>query len=225
MRLLAATLAGLACAVIAAQAPGSESISTRFEPGPGVASFGASDAPIVVVEFVDYRCGFCARQARAAFDQIRERYIEPGIVRYLAIDVPLLGADAERDAVVARCAGEQGRYWQVHRALLIDTEFPREGALELARLADTTGLDLAQLVPCVEAGRPLEAIRDGAARAAAHRVDATPAFFFGYPIPGEDALSVERHLVGAAGAKPAIEAIEALLSSLRERQQRIRSDR
>lgn len=225
MRALAVTLASLACAVAAAQGPASDSISTRFEPGAGIASLGAADAPIVVVEFVDYRCSFCARQARAAFDQIRERYIEPGRVRYLAIELPLLGADAERDAVVARCAGMQGGYWRVHRALLIDTEFPREGPLELSPLAEATGLDLTSLAACVEAGHLLEAVRDGAARAMAHRVDATPSFFFGYPVPGEEAISIERHLVGAIGAGPVLEAIEALEHSLRGRQQRARIDR
>jgi len=56
-------------------------------------------------------------------------------------------------------------------------------------------------------------------------VDGTPTFFFGYPIAGEDAITVERHLAGAAGVAPVIEAIEALLNSLRDRQLRIRTDR
>jgi protein-disulfide isomerase len=224
--LLIAVVGATAAAVhvnVAADQPAS--LSNRFDPGLQVAVLGAQDAPILVVEFLDYRCGFCARQARAAFDQLLARYIEPGLVRYIAVEVPLLGAEAERDAEVARCAGEQGGYWRVHRALLIDAVFPREGPLALDALAKATGLDLTSLSACVETGRQLEPLRDGAALAAAHRVDATPTYFFGYPADGQNAMTVERHLVGATGVAPVIEAIEALLNSLRDRQLRIRTDR
>ena len=203
----------------------SESLTTRFDPGPQAASLGATDAPVVVVEFVDYRCGFCARQARAAFDEIRTRYIDKGLVRYFAVDVPLLGPEAVHDAIVARCAGAQGRYWAVHRALLIDTEFPREERTDLERLARATGLDRERLTACVGSGEQQMPLDEGMARALAHRVDATPVFFFGYPIPDTHAMTIERHLVGAVGTAPVMDAIEALLSSLRVRQQRLRMDR
>jgi protein-disulfide isomerase len=224
---LALGLAGPAAGATAVQPDGAplESLPGVFDPGAGAASLGAADAPVVVIEFVDYRCGFCARQARAAFDLIRERFIEPGLVRYLAVELPLLGPEAERDALVARCAGEQGGYWAVHRALLQEAEFPREGTLEIGPLAAAAGLDAGRLSYCLESGRQLSPLRDGAQRATAYRVEATPAFLFGFPVDGGTAMSVERHLVGAVGATPAIEAIEALLRSLDERLRRERVDR
>lgn len=203
----------------------SESLTTDFDPGPQAASLGATDAPVVVVEFVDYRCGFCARQARAAFDEVRTRYIDKGLVRYFAVEVPLLGPGAVRDAIVARCAGAQGRYWAVHRALLIDPEFPGEERTNLERLARATGLDPERLTACVASGEQQMPLDEGMARALAHRVDATPVFFFGYPVPGTHSMTIERHLVGAVGMAPVVDAIDALLSSLRMRQQSLRTDR
>lgn len=205
--------------------PDVEGLSTRFEAGAQVAAVGADDAPVMVVEFVDFQCGFCAVQARAAFDEVRRRYIDAGLVRYLAVELPLLGPDAERDALAVRCAGVQGRYWHAHRALLMEAPLPRGRPLDLGWLAEAATLDGARLAGCVAGVEQRALLDEGIARAAAHRVDATPTFFFGFPAPGENALTVERHIVGAAGPGPVIEAIEALLRSRREQQLRDRVDR
>jgi protein-disulfide isomerase len=202
-----------------------ESLSTRFEAGAHVAALGADDAPVTVVEFVDFRCGFCAVQARVAFDEIRRRYIDAGLVRYLAVELPLLGPDAERDALAVRCAGVQGKYWPAHRALLMDAPLPRSTQLELGWLAEAASVDGARLAACVEGGEQRALLDEGIARAHAHRVDATPTFFIGFPAPGENALTVERYMVGAQGGGPVIDAIEALLTSRRAQQLRDRVDR
>jgi protein-disulfide isomerase len=219
-------LTWLVCATGAwAELPGPMSLSPRFEAGAQAAALGADDAPVVVVEFVDFRCGYCAVQARAVFDELRQRYIDTGVVRYLAVELPLLGAEAERDALAVRCAGAQGAYWPAHRALLMEAPLPRDAPLDLGWLAGAASLDHARLTACLEGDEQLALLAEGVARARAHRVDATPTFFFGFATPGENALTIERHLVGAAGAGPAIEAIEALLHSRRAQQLRDRVDR
>lgn len=188
-------------------------------------AMGSPAAPIVVVEIVDFRCPYCADQASAALDEIVRRYVEPGIVRYVAVDLPLpRHPEAERDAVAARCAGEQGGYWRAHRALLTERRQLGPGPLDLGALAAVANLDASSLAACVVAGRHLEAVRADARRAAAVAADATPTFLFGFPAGEDGAVRIERHLEGAVGLEPVVAAIEALRESLRQRALRERVD-
>jgi protein-disulfide isomerase len=147
-------------------------------------------------------------------------------VRYVVLDFPLpRHPEAERDAVAARCAGEQGMYWLAHRALLADPQLARNGPLDLGAFAARLGLDDAALAECVDSGRQVAAVRDGARRAASARVDGTPTFLVGFPRQDDArAIEIARHLEGAVGLEPVVEAIEALRESLRQRGLRERVD-
>jgi len=193
----------------------------------GAPAMGAPSAPIVVVEIVDFRCPYCAEQASAALDGIVRRYVETGIVRYVAVDLPLpRHAEAERDAQAARCAGDQGGFWRAHRLLLGDREaLGGDGPLDLVALASAAELDADALVACVADGRHLAAVRADSARATAIGADATPTFLFGLPGAVAGSVSVERHVVGAVGYEPIGAAIEALRESLRQRALREKVDR
>jgi len=188
-------------------------------------AMGSPAAPIVMVELVDFRCPFCADQAAAALDEVVRRYVEPGIVRYVAIDLPLpRHPEAERDAMAARCAGEQDGYWRAHRLLLTERRQLGAGPLDLDALAAGAGLDPARLAACFAAGRHLEAVRADARLAAGVAADATPTFLFGFPDGDAGAIRVERHVEGAVGLEPVVAAIEALRESLRQRALRQRVD-
>jgi protein-disulfide isomerase len=213
-----------ALAVAAEEAPSAR--TNVLELASDAPALGSRSAPIVMIELVDYRCPYCAEQAGAAFDAVRQRYVDTGIVRYVAIDLPLpRHAEAERDAVAARCAGEQDAYWRAHRLLLGDrTELGGEGPLDLAAFAAAARIDAAALVACVDSKRHLDAVRADFARAAAIGADATPTFLFGFPNGGTGEVRVERHVVGAAGFEPVGAAIEALRESLRQRALREKVD-
>ena len=215
-----------ACAWVAGPGHAADSLPSQFDPGPDAPSLGAGDAPVVVVEFVDYRCEYCARQARTVFPEIRSRYIDTGHLRYAWVEaLPSGDAEAERDALAARCANDAGRYMEARGYLFGETAFPREGSLDLGAFAGASGLDAGPLVLCVETGRHGPAVRNAVARAMAHRVTATPTYFFGYPVEGGTALTVERHVVGEIGAAEFGEIVDALIRSKREAEARRRVDR
>ena len=220
----ALALAGLLAAAASAagqtagEEEGGEGLAGVLELGVDAPEMGAREAPIVMVEVVDFRCLFCAEQATTALDAIIERYVDPGIVRYVILDFPLARhAEAERDAAAARCAGEQGAYLRAHRALLTGEGLARNGPLDLAAFAGVLGIDASALAECVESGRHVAAVRDGAERAVAVRVDGTPTFLFGFP-RGDEGRTVEivRALEGAVGLEPVVEAIEALRELVEE---------
>ena len=78
-------------------------------------SFGSDSAKIAIVEFTDYECPFCARHSKSVFPQIKEKLIKTGKVKYVMYDFPLgFHKKAKSASIAARCAGKQGKYWEMH---------------------------------------------------------------------------------------------------------------
>ena len=83
-------------------------------------SLGKPDAPVTLIEFSDYQCPFCADDfSKARSPHSRRTYIDTGKVRYVFRDFPLdsLHPQARKAAEAAHCAGEQGKYWEMHDTL------------------------------------------------------------------------------------------------------------
>ncbi len=113
---------------------------------------GNPQAPITLVEYSDFTCGFCVKFFRETWPRIREKYIETGKVRFLYRDFPRAlqgpGVDA---AVAARCAGDQGRYWQMHDRLFTNGGRFDEAAFQ--HHAKAIGLDQPLFMKCREEAR------------------------------------------------------------------------
>ena len=77
---------------------------------------GDVDAPVVIMEFADYRCPFCASWGRDVQPELQD-LIDDGTVRIEFRDRVLFGEDSEATALAARAAGEQGMYWEYHDAV------------------------------------------------------------------------------------------------------------
>jgi protein-disulfide isomerase len=83
---------------------------------------GSPDAPVTIEEFSDFQCPYCRQHALEILPQIKEAYIETGLVRYVVKDFPLPShPNATAAAEAARCAGGQGAYWAMH-GLLFDLQ-------------------------------------------------------------------------------------------------------
>ncbi len=80
---------------------------------------GRPDAPLTMVEFTDLQCPFCNRFATQTFDQLKKDYIDTGKVRFISRDFPLdFHPQAMPAARAARCAGDQGRFWEMRTTLV-----------------------------------------------------------------------------------------------------------
>jgi protein-disulfide isomerase len=77
---------------------------------------GAEDAPVVIVEFSDFLCGFCGRHFDQTLTPILENY--DGYVRYVYRDFPGVGGqNAVQSALAAECADDQDKFWDYHTIL------------------------------------------------------------------------------------------------------------
>jgi protein-disulfide isomerase len=136
-------------------------------------SLGPADAPVTIVEFTDYQCPFCQR-AQETVEEVLRRY--EGKVRFVYRDLPLdMHSRAFAASRAARCAGEQGKFWEFHRDLL---ERPADlSDADLQRRASQLDLKADAFASCVASDRHDAAIRESLADASRLGVSATPTFF------------------------------------------------
>jgi protein-disulfide isomerase len=139
----------------------------------GAPATGPANAPVTIVEFTDYQCPYCHR-AQAVVDQLLSQY--SGRIRFVHLDFPLDGhPGAVPAARAARCAGEQGRFWEYHRDLM--TAPGSLDAADLARRADALRLNRSSFDACVSSGRHDDAIQASLRQGEELGVSGTPAYF------------------------------------------------
>ncbi len=134
---------------------------------------GEQTAPLTLIEFTDYQCPYCSRHVRETAPQIIEQYVATGQLRYVLVDLPLnIHKLAFKAAEVADCAGEQGKYWEMH-----DRLFQNQRQLEpwMAH-AEAVGLDLAQFQACLDSEKYAPQIRQDMALAQRLGATGTPSF-------------------------------------------------
>jgi protein-disulfide isomerase len=139
----------------------------------GSPATGPETAPVTIVEFTDYQCPYCHR-AQAVIDEVMARYRDK--VRLVHLDFPLEGHPGAIPAArAARCAGEQGRFWDYHRSLMT-APGPLDDA-DLKRRAAGLGLRDGDFAACVSSPRHDEAIRASFDHGSSLGVSGTPAYF------------------------------------------------
>ena len=102
------------------QAQGSQTPATAKITNLNGYALGKADAPLTMVEFTDLQCPFCRQFMLTSFDEIKKNWIDTGKLRYVTRDFPIadLHAQAVPAARAARCAGEQGKFWEMRLALM-----------------------------------------------------------------------------------------------------------
>ena len=132
---------------------------------------GPDDAKATVIEFFDYRCGYC----KATLPAMKAVLADRPDVRFAFVEYPILTDDslvAARAAVASR--RQAGMYMPFHLALM-----ETQGDLPLERIlsiAESVGIDVAQLQVDMEDPSILESIEKSYALAQDLRVNGTPTF-------------------------------------------------
>ena len=143
---------------------------------------GRPDAPLTMVEFTDLQCPFCNRFATQTFDLIKKDWIDTGKLRFVSRDFPLdFHPQAKRAARASRCAGEQGKFWElradlVRNASKLSPDFVTQSAAALK-------LDMTAFNACVESTRFDADIAKDQQEGAAAGVEGTPTFIVGKTTP------------------------------------------
>jgi protein-disulfide isomerase len=144
----------------------------------GVSMLGSKAAPITIVEYTDYQCPFCQRFHVTAFSELKKAYIDTGKVRFFSKDMPLdFHPNAMRAAMAARCAGEQGKFWELR-----DTMGANPNSLDLEHIvgfAADLKMDTNALRACIDSGKYKERVQNDVLEAMKIGANGTPTFIIG----------------------------------------------
>lgn len=134
---------------------------------------GPEDAAVRIVEFTDYQCPYCGR-AQATLDELKESYGDK--LQFVFKDLPLdMHPNARMAAEAARCAGEQGAFWELHDWLFENArQISRESILQAATDLE---LDSEELAACLDEGRHTAPVDATVAQAKRLGVASTPTFY------------------------------------------------
>jgi protein-disulfide isomerase len=161
---------------------------------------GPATAPVTLVLFSDFQCGFCQR-VNPTVNQLLQKYPEKVrlVFKHLPIEGHTLAPLAHRAALAA---GEQGKFWEMH-----DRIFANQRAMsreDLLGHAAALGLDVPTFTATMDAERTGKLVDRDVAEAEKVGIDGTPTFFVnGKPLVGAQPLEAFTAAVDAALAAPA----------------------
>ena len=165
-------------------------------------SKGPQDAPITIVEFSDFQCPYCARAEPTVKDLMElEKY--KGKIRLVYRDYPLeFHKLAPKASEAAHCAGDQGKYWEMHGKLFAVT--PKLEVTDLKAYARELSLDAGRFDKCLDSGEKAPVVQEHFKAGAEAGVRGTPAFFInGRLISGAQPLEAFKAIIDAElAAKP-----------------------
>jgi len=134
---------------------------------------GRADAPVTIIEFGDFGCGYCRRSA-PVLKRLLDTYGDK--LRLVYRHFPLgERTRGRRAAEASECAGVQGRFWEYH-----DLLYEEAGEMDDAGLkayATKVALDEKAFAACLEAGEFAEKVQEDREAGARAGVNATPTFF------------------------------------------------
>ena len=173
---------------------------------------GSTDAQLAIVEYSDFECPYCGKYARETYPRIVSEYIKTGKIRYYFRDLPLpIHPNAMLAAQSARCAGDQGKFWEMH-----DSLFANQTALGSKDLTDRThtiGIDQAKFQECITSEKYALAIRRSASGAEQMGINGTPAFGLGVVASNGDVINVSQFVLGFQSYDDLKQVLDDMLSS------------
>jgi len=135
---------------------------------------GPADAPVVLTEFSDFQCPFCAK-VPLLIDQVLKDY--PKELRFVYKQFPLIAIhqNALTASRAALAAKKQGKFWEMH-----DKLFANQQALQVDKLkeyAKDIGLDVSKFEADMASPDVQKQIEDEMKLAQQAQVTGTPSLF------------------------------------------------
>jgi protein-disulfide isomerase len=159
----------------------------RREEGDPLA-LGDVDAPVLMIEWADFQCPFCASFARDTKPELLDRYVDEGLLRIEWRDFAILGEESQTAALGGRAAAEQDAFWELHDEIFAHDRERNAGELaeeSLIEMAGELGLDTEQFADDFGDPAHQRAAQEDLQLGDAIGITATPAFLInGRPVIG-----------------------------------------
>ncbi|APE22880.1 MULTISPECIES: DsbA family protein [Streptomyces] len=172
-------------------------------------ALGRADAPVVLIEYADFKCGYCGKFARDTEPVLVKKYVDSGVLRIEWRNFPIFGEESEAVARASWAAGQQGRFWEFHKAAYAEGAKEKGfGKDRLAALAKEAGVpDAARFAKDSEGAPARAAVSADQEQGYSLGATSTPSFLInGRPIAGAQPLETFTETIEAAAkaakAKP-----------------------
>jgi protein-disulfide isomerase len=133
---------------------------------------GPKDARVTLLEFADYECPYC-QKVNPQVEQLRKEYGDKLQIIYKDFPLPMHHS-SEKAAEAARCAGEQGKFWEYHNVLFYSKQLEVSDLKEHARVLK---LDGDRFDTCLDSGNETAAVKKDLEEAKSLGLTGTPSFF------------------------------------------------
>jgi len=139
-------------------------------------SKGAADAPVVMVDFSDFQCSYCAKFAKETLPRLEERYIRTGKLRLVFRHLAILGEASVTASLAAACAQDQGKFWEYHNTLFANRSALAFTSTRLKRYAADLPLDRTAFAACLDGKTHAGRVESEGLMGRALGMNGTPAF-------------------------------------------------
>lgn len=175
---------------------------------------GQTNATVTLMEFSDYQCPFCSRHYREVMPTLIADYVDTGKLKFVMREkpIPSLHRNAMNASMAALCAGDQGKYWEMHNLLF---ENQRElGVENLKAFAGTIGIDTTQFNECLDGKKHNKQISEDIRLSDKLGMSGTPGFIVGLTDQNDpDKALMSEYIKGAKSLDSFKAAIDELLES------------
>lgn len=169
---------------------------------------GRADAPVKIVEYIDYKCPVCAAASTSVVPALIEDYIRPGKASIELRPLSFIGPDSERGALAGLAAAQQDKMWQFTELMLRNQgDENREWITDavVSGAAEAAGLDTGAFTTAYEGDAIVAGFQAAVASAQSDGVKATPTWVITGPggremLTGPDPDKVEAAVKKAAGS-------------------------
>lgn len=166
---------------------------------------GNANAKVKIVEFADFQCPFCEQWFKTVEPNLINDYVKTGKVAFYWRDYPFLGQESNYAASAARCANEQGKFWDFHDYLYNHQGQENSGAFSkdnLKQFAQDMGLNTDQFNSCLDADKYSKDYATDLSDGQKAGVNGTPTVFInGQPVVGAQPYSAFKTIVDQELAK------------------------
>ncbi len=162
---------------------------------------GDKNAPVTIIEWSDFECPFCERFYSQSFKKIDEQYIKTGKVKFVYRDYPLgFHPNAQKAAEAAECAGEQGKFYEMHDLLF--EKGVSGGIASFKQYAADLKLDTNKFNDCLDSGKMAQEVSKDTQDGNAVGVSGTPGFVInGQSVSGAQPFEVFKQIIDGELAK------------------------
>jgi len=184
----------------------------------GAPLLGPKNAPVVLVEFADYQCPYC-QKVNPDLEKLQKEFGDKLAIAFKDFPLPA-HPFAEKAAEAARCAGEQGKFWEFHNKLFEDKKLE---PADLKQEATALQLNTTKFDACLDSGAEAAVVQKDAGEGKALGLAGTPSFFAnGHFFSGAMSYDALRDMVAqqlkaqqAKGSQSSIGETSPMESSLR----------